>query len=217
MNKQSLLKQYVSIVQKVAKIEQRRVPNHMIEYEELVSIGIIAVQAMIKNKTEEQLAKYNDAYMGTAVKWAIRNELRHRYKWYSLKHKTENSEGEEGNSDNPNKVKEAVYEAILSIDSLAAAASDNDSPFDFIKDPHAMPDENAEIVEMSRLIKEAIANLPQKERTVVEYRFYRNREGKDIATMIGLSASRITRIIQGALVQIREYLKSKGRNDYENV
>ena len=68
MNKQSLLKQYVSIVQKVAKIEQRRVPNHMIEYEELVSIGIIAVQAMIKNKTEEQLAKYNDAYMGTAVK-----------------------------------------------------------------------------------------------------------------------------------------------------
>ena len=214
MNKQSLLKQYVSIVQKVAKIEQRRVPNHMIEYEELVSIGIIAVQAMIKNKTEEQLAKYNDADMGTAVKWAIRNELRHRYKWYSLKHKTENSEGEEGNSDNPNKVKEAVYEAILSIDSLAAAASDNDSPFDFIKDPHAMPDENAEIVEMSRLIKEAIANLPQKERTVVEYRFYRNMQAKDIATMIGLSPSRITRIIQGALVQIREYLKSKGRNDY---
>ena len=214
MNKQSLLKQYVSIVQKVAKIEQRRVPNHMIEYEELVSIGIIAVQAMIKNKTEEQLAKYNDAYMGTAVKWAIRNELRHRYKWYSLKHKTENSEGEEGNSDNPNKVKEAVYEAILSIDSLAAAASDNDSPFDFIKDPHAMPDDNAEIVEMSRLIKEAIANLPQKERTVVEYRFYRNMQAKDIATMIGLSPSRITRIIQGALVQIREYLKSKGRNDY---
>lgn len=214
MNKQSLLKQYVSIVQKVAKIEQRRVPNHMIEYEELVSIGIIAVQAMIKNKTEEQLAKYNDAYMGTAVKWAIRNELRHRYKWYSLKHKTENSEGEEGDSDNPNKVKEAVYEAILSIDSLAAAASDNDSPFDFIKDPHAMPDENAEIVEMSRLIKEAIANLPQKERTVVEYRFYRNMQAKDIATMIGLSPSRITRIIQGALVQIRKYLKSKGRNDY---
>ena len=51
---QNLLKQYVSIVQKVAKIEQRRVPNHMVEYEELVSIGIIAVQAMIKNKTEEQ-------------------------------------------------------------------------------------------------------------------------------------------------------------------
>ena len=217
MDKQSLLKQYVSIVQRVAKIEQRRVPNHMIEYEELVSIGIIAVQAMIKGKTEEQLQKYNDAYMGTAVKWAIRNELRHRYKWYSMKQKSDNEgedSGEEGSENSPTSVKEAVYQTILSIDSLAAAASDNDSPFDFIKDPHAMPDENAEIVEMSRLIKEAIANLPQKERTVVEYRFYRNMQAKDIATMIGLSPSRITRIIQGALVQIREYLKSKGRNDY---
>lgn len=216
MDKQSLLKQYVNIVQRVAKIEQRRVPNHMIEYEELVSIGIIAVQAMIKNKTEEQLQKYNDAYMGTAVKWAIRNELRHRYKWYSMKQKSEGEaeEGGEGEENSTGSVKEAVYQTILSIDSLAAAASDNDSPFDFIKDPHAMPDENAEIVEMSRLIKEAIANLPQKERTVVEYRFYRNMQAKDIATMIGLSPSRITRIIQGALVQIREYLKSKGRNDY---
>lgn len=216
MDKQSLLKQYVNIVQRVAKIEQRRVPNHMIEYEELVSIGIIAVQAMIKNKTEEQLQKYNDAYMGTAVKWAIRNELRHRYKWYSMKQKSEGEaeEGDEGEENSTGSVKEAVYQTILSIDSLAAAASDNDSPFDFIKDPHAMPDENAEIVEMSRLIKEAIANLPQKERTVVEYRFYRNMQAKDIATMIGLSPSRITRIIQGALVQIREYLKSKGRNDY---
>lgn len=212
MDNKTRLKQYVSIVQRVAKIEQRRVPNHMIEYEELVSIGIIAVQAMIKNKTEEQLEKYNDSYMGTAVKWAIRNELRHRYKWYSLKQKTDNEEGED--VDNPNSVKEAVYQSILSIDSLAAAASDNDSPFDFIKDPHALPDEKAEIIEMSRLIKEAIANLPQKERTVVEYRFYRNMQAKDIATMIGLSPSRITRIIQGALVQIREYLKTKGRTDY---
>lgn len=212
MDNRTRLKQYVSIVQKVAKIEQRRVPNHMIEYEELVSIGIIAVQAMIKNKTEEQLEKYNDSYMGTAVKWAIRNELRHRYKWYSLKQKTEGDENDD--PENPNGVKEAVYQSILSIDSLAAAASDNDSPFDFIKDPHALPDEKAEIVEMSRLIKEAIANLPQKERTVVEYRFYRNMQAKDIATMIGLSPSRITRIIQGALVQIREYLKTKGRQDY---
>ena len=29
----------------------------MIEYEELMSIGIIAIQALIKNKNEEQLGK----------------------------------------------------------------------------------------------------------------------------------------------------------------
>ena len=42
-----------------------------------------------KNKTPEQLEKYNSAYIATAVRWAIRNELRIRYKWYSLKHKSE--------------------------------------------------------------------------------------------------------------------------------
>ena len=226
-NKKTLLKQYVGIVQKIARVEHRRVPNHMIEYEELVSIGIIAIQTLIKGKTEEQLANYNEAYIGTAVRWAIRNELRHRYKWYTLKHKKEDetdsyisdsiadsNDEDMGFSISPNKVREAVYETILSIDGLAAAATDNASPFDFIKDTSAMPDEKAEIVEMSRMIKQAIAKLPQKERTVVEYRFYRNMQAKDIATMVGLSPSRITRIIQYSLNQIREYLKSRGREDY---
>ena len=228
MDSKTLIKQYVGIVQKIARVEHRRIPNHMIEYEELVSIGVIAIQTLIKDKSEEQLERYNEAYIGTAVRWAIRNELRHRYKWYTLKHKKEEGvEGEmtdsmleESNEDDmgfsisPAKVREAVYETILSIDGLAAAATDNASPFDFIKDPSAMPDEKAEIVEMSKLIKQAIAQLPQKERTVVEYRFYRNMQAKDIAVMVGLSPSRITRIIQFSLNQIREFLKSRGREDY---
>jgi len=226
MDSKTLIKQYVGIVQKIARVEHRRIPNHMIEYEELVSIGIIAIQTLIKDKTEEQLERYNEAYIGTAVRWAIRNELRHRYKWYTLKHKQEEADGyvsdsvetsddeDMGFSISPAKVREAVYETILSIDGLAAAATDNASPFDFIKDPSAMPDEKAEIVEMSKLVKQAIAKLPQKERTVVEYRFYRNMQAKDIANMVVLSPSRITRIIQFSLNEIREYLKSRGREDY---
>ncbi len=206
---QNKIKEYITIVEKVAKIEHRRIPSHMVDYEELVSIGIIAVQAMIKNKTEEQLEKYNSSYIGTAVRWAIRNELRNRYKWYTLKHnKTEDNEGssENGIDVSPGKVREAIYETILSIDSIAAASSDNDSPFDFIKDPHALPDEKAEISELGKAIREAIATLPQKDRLVVEYRFYRNMQVKEIAEQVGLSSSRITRIVQGALNHVREYL-----------
>jgi len=215
------IKDYIEIIEKVAKVEHKRIPTHMVDYEELVSIGIIAIQTMIQDKTEEELQRYNSAYIATAVRWAIRNELRNRYKWYSLKHTNvegqsegDGVDGEQQPGISPNKVREAIYETILSIDSLAAAASDNDSPFDFIKDPSAMPDEQAEIIEMSKLIKQAIAKLPQKERTVVEYRFYRNMQAKDIANMVGLSPSRITRIIQFSLNQIREYLKSRGREDY---
>ncbi len=216
------IKDYIEIIEKVAKVEHKRIPSHMVDYDELVSIGIIAIQVMIKDKTDEQLAKYNNAYIATAVRWAIRNELRNRYKWYSLKHtnvdganeESEEGEDEENSTITPGKVREAIYETILSIDSLAAAASDNDSPFDFIKDPGALPDEKAEISELGRVIREAIAKLPQKERTIIEYRFYRNMQVKEIAEQIGLSSSRITRIIQASLNTIREYLNKRDHYDY---
>ena len=152
MQDKNKLQEYIDIVQKVARVEHRRIPSHMVEYEELLSIGIIAVQVLVKNKTPEQLEKYNAAYIATAVRWAIRNELRIRYKWYSLKHKAEGEydeeEAVEGMDMKQAKVREAIYETILSIDGLAAAASDNDSPFDFVEDPHALPDENAEISDL---------------------------------------------------------------------
>ena len=219
---QSRLKDYINIIQGVAKVEYKRIPSHMLDCEELVSIGIIALQALFKNKTDEQLDNYNSSYIATAVRWAIRNELRNRYKWYTLKHKKENGElTDEEYSENqstldvsPTKVREAVYETILSIDSIMASSSDSDSPFDFIKDTSATPDESAEISELSKLIKEAIAKLPQKDRTIVEYRFYRNLQVKQIAQMVGLSSSRITRIIQAALNDVRVYLQKRGLTSY---
>ena len=219
---QAKIQDYIELIEKVAKIEQRRIPSHMVEYEELVSIGIIAIQTMIKGKTEQQLARYNNAYIATAVRWAIRNELRNRYKWYSLKNvKQVNSDEEatsgEDNGDekiSPHKVREAIYTTILSIDSLQQANSDNDSPFDFIKDTSALPDERAELSELGKVIREAIATLPQKDRTIVEYRFYRNMQVKEIAAQVGLSSSRITRIVQSALNYVREYLQKREHYGY---
>jgi len=212
------IQEYIDIVQKVAKVEHRRIPSHMVEYEELLSIGIIAIQVMVKNKTPEQLARYNSAYIATAVRWAIRNELRIRYKWYSIKHKAEDEydeeEAVEGMDMKQAKVREAIYETVLSIDGLASDASDNDSPFDFIKDNHATPDESAEISEMGKMIRAAISKLPPKERTVVEYRFYRNMQVKDIAAQIGLSPSRVTRIVQSSLNAVREYLNAHEQYGY---
>ena len=218
MQEQNMLQKYLDIVRKVAKVEHRRIPSHMVEYEELLSIGIIAVQGIVTNKTPEQLEKYNLAYIATAVRWAIRNELRIRYKWYSMKHAADDEvspeEEVEGMDMQKAKVRETIYETVLSIDGLAAAASDNDSPFDFLKDPHAKPDEQAEITELGRMIRAAISKLPPKERTVVEYRFYRNMQVKDIATQIGLSPSRVTRIVQSSLNFIKEYLNNHEQYDY---
>ncbi len=211
---------YLPLVERVAKVEYRRIPSHMVDYEELVSIGAIAIQALLRNKTEEEIEKLNTSYMATATRWAIRNELRSRYKWYTLKH-NKGPEEEETDSDapapaegaaaeegtpQPETVREAIYETILSIESIQEG-SDGDAPYDFISDGSATPEESLEIVELGRAIKKAIESLPPKDRTIMEYRFYRNMQVKDIAAMVGLSSSRITRIVQASLNQVRDYLR----------
>ena len=62
----------------------------------------------------------------------------------------------------PDKVREAVYETILSIDGISDA-SDGDSPFDFVRDQSALPDEKLELQELGKAIREAISKLPPKE------------------------------------------------------
>lgn len=222
---------YLPLVERVAKVEYRRVPNHMVDYEELVSIGAIAVQNILKGKTPEQIEKLNISYIATATRWAIRNELRTRYKWYTLKHTRQveetdseqegdgegkpSGEGAEGKSEgkeSPETIREAVYETILSIDGIQEGA-DGDSNYDFISDGSATPDEHLEIVELGKAIKKAIENLPPKERTIVEYRFYRNMQVKEIASLVGLSSSRVTRIVQASLDMVREYLKEMDQYD----
>jgi RNA polymerase sigma factor (sigma-70 family) len=212
--------QYLPLVERVAKVEYRRIPSHMVDYEELVSIGAIAIQALLKNKTPDQIERLNTSYMATATRWAIRNELRSRYKWYTLKHNKadELEEGPDGkpikkrvsgataDAPDPDSVREAIYETILSIESIQEG-TDGDASYDFISDGSATPEESLEIVELGRAIKRAIESLPAKDRAIMEYRFYRNMQVKDIAARVGLSSSRITRIVQASLNQVRDYLK----------
>ena len=69
------IKDYIEIIEKVARVEHKRIPTHMVDYDELVSIGIIAIQVMIKGKSEEELAKYNSAYIARIAKSIQKNQI----------------------------------------------------------------------------------------------------------------------------------------------
>lgn len=79
---------YIDIVQLVARNEHKKMSldnfRSDVEYEELLSIGIIALQVIIKNKTPEELKRYNAIFLASAITWAIRNEIKIRYDWYHL-------------------------------------------------------------------------------------------------------------------------------------
>ncbi len=188
------LREYKELIETVAKVEyQKLTSGHLIEYLELVNIGTQALYDLFKNAEPDQ---FNNAYLSTAIKWAIRNEIRRRYKWYSFKYQ-KNEEGQE-------ELREAVYKTILSIDEM----TDSESPTQ-IKDEGRTPEESLEFLELKGKIFEVIKKLPQRERELIESKFFKDKKLKEISAEFNISPSRISRIIQSGLNKIKKELGKK--------
>ncbi|MEI7473441.1 MAG: sigma-70 family RNA polymerase sigma factor [bacterium] len=203
------LNDYVELIETIARIEYNRLStsSHLIDFSELVNIGAIAVHVLITSNKDKE---YNISYMSTAIKWAIRNELRRRYKWYAMKStaKDDNDaliDATEENLDiEKSKIRESVYEQILSIEDMEEA----DNPTQ-IKDSSLNPEESLELRELNKAIKEAMKFLLPREKMVIESRFFKGRRIKDLAEEMNISSSRVSRIIQSGLDKIRNELKKK--------
>lgn len=183
------LKSFENVIYTIARMEYGRLNgSYLIDFNELIAIGTVVVNDLLKDEKSE----YNTSYMSTAIKWAIRNELRRRYKWYASK--DENSEN--------NKEKEHVYTSILSINEL----SEQENPVQFV-DKSITPDIECEFNDLNKMLKRSIKKLPVRERSIIESRFYNDKKIKEIAEEFQISPSRISRIIQSGLDRIKKDLE----------
>ena len=190
------IKDYQELIDTLAKVEYKKLSSkHLIDFSELVNIGTQVVHKLCSNTPPD---KYNKSYLSTAIKWAIRNEVRRRYKWYVLKNQQENTVIDEENQCN---IREAVYKTILSVDEMA----EGDNPTQ-IRDNKRNPEETVLFSELSESIKHAIKNLPPRERELIEYKFFNDKKLREISEEFNLSPSRISRIIQSGLNKIRKEL-----------
>lgn len=191
------LRDYKDLIETIAKVEyQKFSTSHLIELPELVNIGNHTLYILFKNHSPEN---YNNTYLSTAIKWAIRNEVRRRYKWYSLKNKKQQLDEENGN------LREEVYKTILSIDEM----QDAEIPTQ-IKADDMTPEESIELSELKSEIIESMKKLPQRERELIEYKFFKEKKLREIAEEFNISQSRISRIIQSGLDKIKRDLKRQG-------
>lgn len=185
------LSQYKELIETISKVEFQKFSNlGLIELSEVISLANYTVYYLLNNSKNKEL--YNTAYLTKAIKWAIRNEMRRRYKWYVMKNQ-ESPEQE--------KIKDAVYKTILSIEEMA----DADNPT-IIKDNHRTPEEKAEIVELKKRICEVMKKLSQREQDLIEAKYFYDKKLKDISVEFNISQSRISRIIQNALDKIKKEL-----------
>ena len=196
------LSKYKELIETISKVEYKKFSNlGLIELSEVISLANYTVYYLLNNSKKQDL--YNTAYLTKAIKWAIRNEMRRRYKWYVMKDQETEQE----------KIKDAVYKTILSIEEMA----DADNPT-VIKDLHRTPEEKAEIVELKHRVCEIMKKLSQREQDLIEAKYFYDKKLKDISAEFNISQSRISRIIQNALDKIKkELLKQEEVTDENNI
>jgi len=191
------LREYKDLIETIAKVEyQKFSTSHLIDLPELINIGNHTLYILFKNKSPEN---FNNTYLSTAIKWAIRNEVRRRYKWYSLKNRRAASEEENG------ELRVEVYKTILSIDEM----QDAEIPTQ-IKAEEATPEEKIELSELKVEILESMKKLSPRERELIEYKFFKEKKLREISEEFNISQSRISRIIQAGLDKIKKDLKRQG-------
>ena len=191
------LRDYKSLIETIAKVEyQKFSTSHLIELPELINIGNHTLYILFKNHSPEN---FNNTYLSTAIKWAIRNEVRRRYKWYSLKNRRQIQEEDDSN------IREEVYKTILSIDEM----QDAEVPTQ-IKAEDKTPEECIELSELKAEIIESMKKLPQRERELIEYKFFKEKKLREISEEFNISQSRISRIIQSGLDKIKKDLARQG-------
>ncbi|MBD5401844.1 sigma-70 family RNA polymerase sigma factor [bacterium] len=195
------LREYRDFIEIIAKVEyQKFSTSHLIELPELINIGTHALYILFKNNDPKM---YNNTYLSTAIKWAIRNEVRRRYKWYTLKNKQANAFEEDEN--NEIELRAEVYKNILSIDELQEAEVPTQ-----IKSKDKTPEESIEFIELKDGILEALKKLPPRERELIEYKFFKEKKLREISEEFNISQSRISRIIQSGLDRIKKDLAKQG-------
>ena len=192
------LSQYKDLIETISKVEYKKFSNlGLIEFSEVLSLANYTVYYLVSNSKNKDL--YNAAYLTKAIKWAIRNEMRRRYKWSVMKKQEAEQE----------KIKDAVYKTILSIEEMADAENPT-----LIKDNSGTPEDKAELLELKHRICELMKNLSQREQDLIEAKYFYDKKLKDISAEFGISQSRISRIIQNALDKIKkELLKQEVINE----
>lgn len=195
------LSQHKDLIETISKVEFKKFSNlGLIELSEVINLANYTVYYLVNNSSKEV---YTEAYLTKAIKWAIRNEMRRRYKWYVMKNQESNEQ---------ERVKDAVYKTILSIEEMAEAENPT-----LIKDSSRTPDEKAEIVELKHRIMEAMKKLPQREQDLIEAKYFYDKKLKEISEEFNISQSRISRIIQNGLDKIKKELLKQEQIDENNI
>ncbi len=219
--KDALIIQYVELV-KIISGRLYNDYNHHVEYEDLVSYGILGLIDAIEKFDHKKAIKF-ETYANFRIRGAIIDQLRNldwvprsmRHKYKLLEDAIEKLQRQHGN-DFSDKQLASVLE--LSEDELSKLFNEVSTfsvvsleekfeeqvGFDVRADyTDFEPEKALEIKVTTQLLKEAIDSLPEKERLVVSLYYYDELTYKEIAQIMDISESRISQLHTKAISRLR--------------
>lgn len=196
--------------------------NHHVEYEDLVSYGILGLIDAIEKFDHKKEIKF-ETYANFRIRGAIIDQLRNldwvprsmRHKYRQLEEAIEKLQRSYGNDFSDKVLAQSMdlseeelsklmnEVATFSIVSLEEKFEDQVG-FDIQADYRDFEPEKAlEVKVMTQLLKEAIDSLPEKERLVVSLYYYDELTYKEISKVMEISESRISQLHTKAISRLR--------------
>ncbi|NLP01094.1 MAG: FliA/WhiG family RNA polymerase sigma factor [Fibrobacter sp.] len=232
--KDKLLVEYAHLVKYIVNRLAVNLPNS-VDRNDLTSSGIMGLIKAVETFEPERGFKF-ETYAGHKIRGAILDELRAldwvprsvRQKSRDLQRVFAKLENELGRIPYDDEVCEELgitmkeYEDILSevtpttIISLEEAIPDRESDskelriIDTIEDPGSdNPLKELGFTEVKNILKDAIANLPEKEKLVVALYHYEELTLKEIGVVLNITESRVSQIHSKAILKLRSKLLQK--------
>jgi RNA polymerase sigma factor for flagellar operon FliA len=188
----------------------RRVPRS-VQREDLVAAGSMGLLHALRSKTHtcpEMLA----AYARIRIRGAIIDELR-RHDWSPRRRRVNGQalagvvvagpgiETAAASGSGPAEKSEKVGVVVVGFDDLPpthAFRSDGPSPLEEVEDRRG-----------ASRVREAVAQLPPRERSIVTMRYFEEVPSKTIASSMGLSEARVSQLLARATSQLKQILTER--------
>lgn len=224
--KEKLIVEYIELVKIIAGRLYVNY-NHNVEYDDLVSYGIIGLIDAIEKFDITKNVKF-ETYANIRIRGAVVDQIRSldwiprstRQKYKKVEaalEKLQNTHGDQYTeallADELGISKTELYKTLNDISNLAVLSLEdtiNESGTMDIKSENVEmdPQGSLDTKETEVQLKLQIGNLPEKEKMVISLYYYEELTYKEIASVMGISESRISQLHSKAIMKLKTKLKT---------
>jgi RNA polymerase sigma factor for flagellar operon FliA len=225
-----LVLQYAPLVKNVVSRVTVRLPLNAMDKEEMMSVGIIGLMSAIEKFDKERNVKF-ETYARFRIRGAVLDELRAR-DWVPRSSRDKDNKLERAYAflrrslGRPPREEEAAaylgisleeYYKLLDDAQRVALISSEDLPPDYLDTcrqstvlelmEHGNPLTLLSSAELRNQLKQAIDELPPKERMVLSLYYYDELTMKEIGRVMELTESRVCQLHSQAIIRLRVVIK----------